>query len=334
MRASPVCCLLLVVAWSVGLCSCNLLPAFGKWMAENGKSYSSPGEQRHRFDTWRRNLAIVTQFNFEGGHTYKLGMNRFADLTNEEFVSQYLAPMPNSSASNWRTRGDVSEAAVGAPESIVAVDWRSLGAVTPVKDQGECSSYWAFSAIGALEGCHEIATKSLLSLSEQQLIDCAFVTYGNKGCNGGLPANGFNYVIDYWSELETAYPYTESKSTCLAKDTLNSADCTGYTATSSGSEVALQYAVQKTPVSVSIDASGVGFQFYKSGIYCPSSCSTSTLNHAAVIVGMNSDSTGDYYIVKNSWGTSWGIQGYIWMCANKNNNCGIATQAVYPTGCK
>eukprot|EP01106_Pelomyxa_sp_JSP_P005026 TRINITY_DN17_c0_g2_i3.p1 TRINITY_DN17_c0_g2~~TRINITY_DN17_c0_g2_i3.p1 ORF type:complete len:185 (+),score=53.61 TRINITY_DN17_c0_g2_i3:1-555(+) len=183
-----------------------------------------------------------------------------------------------------------------------------------------------------MEFCHCKAAGSLVSLSEQQCVDCS-LSYGNMGCSGGWQENCWKYFAAYGGEdTEASYSYTAVKGTCRATSGTIGGKVTSY-ATCTATEAGLQSCIVSHVTSVAIDASLSSFQLYKTGIYCPAGCSTTALDHAVTAVGQQTSASGDYYIVKNSWGTSWGISGYIWMCANKNNNCGICTHANYPTGC-
>jgi cathepsin L len=215
-------------------------------------------------------------------------------------------------------------------------DWRKQGAVTPIKNQGQCGSCWSFSTTGSMEGCHFLTTGTLVSLSEQNLVDCSQAE-GNEGCNGGLMDDAFTYITtNKGIDTESSYPYTAEDGTCAyAVDSCGSiltaqSSGTGYTDVTTGDENALLQAVLGTPVSVAIDASQPSFQSYTSGVYYEPACSSQQLDHGVLAVGYGTDSGSDYWIVKNSWGTDWGMNGYIYMSRNKNNNCGIATMASFP----
>jgi len=256
-------------------------------------------------------------------------MNAYADLTIDEFVKQ----MNGYNATLQGQRGQIRHTFTYDPNVEMAddVDWRTKGYVTPIKDQGQCGSCWAFSSTGSLEGQHFKKTGQLVSLSEQNLVDCSG-KQGNMGCNGGLMDQAFEYIkVNNGIDTESSYQYEAVDRACRFKAANVGATDTGFTDIKSRDESALQQAVATVgPISVAIDASHSSFQLYKRGVYNEPRCSQSQLDHGVLAVGYGSDSGKDFWIVKNSWGKSWGNQGYIQMIRNKNNQCGIATASSYP----
>nr|AKO90282.1 cathepsin L-like protein 1 [Tigriopus japonicus] len=223
-------------------------------------------------------------------------------------------------------------------ELPTAVDWRDLGAVTPVKNQASCGSCWAFGATGALEGQIFRKTGKLLSLSEQQLVDCTKdEKYHNNGCDGGLPDAAYRYIRDVGGiESEEFYPYVGNIGKCMFNKSEVVAEDNGYVSIPSGDEEALKAAVATMgPIVVGIDANHDEFMMYASGIYDNEACLSdrNSLDHAVLVVGYGTDSMTkkDFWLVKNSWGTNWGANGYIKMARNRENQCGIATYALYPS---
>lgn len=274
-------------------------------------------------------MDFIEEFNAQSElKGFYVGLNKFADLTNTEFRERYTGlnrPLIKLTNPENLFSYDQTQA---LPSSV---DWRAKGAVTAVKDQGQCGSCWSFSTTGSVEGAWAL-NYSLVSLSEQNLIDCSR-RYGNMGCNGGLMDNAFKYIIDNKGlDTEESYPYEETTSyNCRYTSTNMGAKISSYKDVTSGSEGALQNAIAyHGPVSVAIDASNMSFQLYKGGVYYEPRCSSTSLDHGVLAVGYGTGSSGDYWIVKNSWGTSWGDQGYIYMARNKDNNCGIATEASFP----
>jgi len=300
------------------------------WKTKFGKSYDE-SENLVRRGIWEKNLKKVEHHNIRaslGEHSYTLGMNQFADMTNKEFVeSRNGLVMPETAPA--ATSNYMAPLNFEVPTSV---DWRTKGYVTPVKDQGQCGSCWAFSATGSLEGQTFRKTNKLISLSEQNLVDCSQAE-GNEGCNGGWMYWAFQYVVDAKGiESEMAYPYTAEDDTCVYSVKKAVAHDTGFVSIPGGSEPDLISAIATVgPISVAIDASNESFQLYQSGVYNEPACSSTELDHGVLAVGYGTDPTGgDYYIVKNSWAASWGMQGYIWMSRNADNQCGIATNASYP----
>lgn len=211
------------------------------------------------------------------------------------------------------------------------VDWRAHGAVTHVKDQDVCGSCWAFASTGALESHYFIKSGHLLSLSEQFLVDCTKQD-GNNGCSGGWAENSYKYIRDHGIPTERSYPYHASDQFCTPRANNSGVTIGAIVKIPSGDEHSLQQAIATAgPVAVSIDASLFSFQNYQSGIYYDPQCTSYSLDHSVTVVGYGTDEhQQDYYIVKNSWGTSWGENGYIRIARNHMNHCGMATNAVYP----
>ncbi|KAL1131622.1 hypothetical protein AAG570_011236 [Ranatra chinensis] len=258
--------------------------------------------------------------------TYTMKMNHLGDLMNHEVISMYNGFRRDNTPVNGAKY-------VSSGKSLPAsVDWRTKGAVTPIKDQGQCGSCWAFSAVGSLEGQHFLKTGKLVSLSEQNLVDCSG-SYGNEGCNGGLMDQAFQYVkANGGLDTESSYSYTASDGRCKYNPANAGATCTGNVDINSGDENSLMDAVANVgPISVAIDAGHNSFQFYSTGVYSEPECSSTFLDHGVLAVGYGTENGQDYWLVKNSWGTVWGESGYIKMTRNKSNQCGIATTASYPT---
>jgi len=264
-----------------------------------------------------------------GKKTFTVRMNKFGDLTNAEFVQVNGFNKTRTMAQSNEASHFLAAANVKVPDSV---DWRTQGYVTPIKDQGQCGSCWAFSAVASLEGQHFKASKKLVSLSEQNLVDCSR-KFGNMGCDGGLMDQAFQYIkANQGIDTEESYTYTAQDGKCKFNKATIGATCTGFTDLPSGDEDALMQAIATIgPISVAIDASQDSFQFYSSGIYSDENCSSEELDHGVTAVGYGTQGSGqDFYIVKNSWGTGWGDQGYIMMARNQDNMCGIATMASYP----
>eukprot|EP01089_Gocevia_fonbrunei_P022854 TRINITY_DN93_c0_g2_i1.p1 TRINITY_DN93_c0_g2~~TRINITY_DN93_c0_g2_i1.p1 ORF type:complete len:340 (+),score=105.65 TRINITY_DN93_c0_g2_i1:127-1020(+) len=290
-------------------------------MVQHGKVYAHD-EFQFRYQTFKTNAAFIAGHNGQN-KTFTVAMNKFGDLTNAEFNKVFKG-----------LNSRVAESGVESvnPSLPDSVDWRTKGAVTGIKNQGQCGSCWSFSTTGSTEGANVLqAKKALVGLSEQDLCDCSG-NYGNQGCNGGLMDDAFKYIIaNNGIDTEASYPYTAEDGSCHFNAANVGATLKGYTDIASGSEPSLQDKIATIgPISVAIDASQSSFQFYSTGVYNEPACSSTSLDHGVLAVGYGTSGSTPYYIVKNSWGTDWGQNGYIWMSRNANNQCGIATMASYP----
>ncbi|KAH9625108.1 hypothetical protein KSS87_005814, partial [Heliosperma pusillum] len=305
----------------------SLWDLYERWRAHHTVSRDLEDKKR-RFNVFKANVLFINDVN-KMDKPYKLSLNQFADMTNLEFRRSYSSninhqrmfhPRPVTEFMHGRT-ADV-------PESV---DWRTKGAVTPVKNQGNCGSCWAFSTIVAVEGINQIKTKNLLSLSEQELVDCV---PDNSGCDGGLMEHAFAYIKSVGGvTAENTYPYEAKNEQCnSAKVNAPVVKIDGFEVVPANDENALLKAVVNQPVSVAIDASGKTFQFYHEGVYT-GECGTD-LDHGVAAVGYGTTQDGTkYWIVRNSWGAGWGEKGYIRMQRGvpaKEGLCGIAMDASYP----
>ncbi|CAL1298997.1 unnamed protein product [Larinioides sclopetarius] len=293
-----------------------------------GKSYRNEEEELRR-TIWQHTLRDIAMHNIEadlGMHSYRMGINQYSDMMPQELVGnagEFFNERYPRLGPFWIPFYDDP-----VPEKL---DWRDAGLVTPVKNQEPCGACWAFSATGSLEGQHKKKTGQLVSLSEQNLVDCSTVIV-NNGCDGGLMSSAFEYIktID-GEDTEKSYPYREEQGECEFNPDTVAAKVTGYVELPSGDENALKETVASVgPVSVAIDAGHSSFTSYKSGIYYEPNCSSKQFDHAVVVVGYGTEDGTDYWLLKNSWGESWGMNGYMKMARNKNNMCGVASKASYP----
>jgi len=341
MRAVIVCVLLgLAVANAAVFKEEEYQFLFSKFMNQYSKKYTHE-TFFFRYTVFKQNMDKVYLGN-QQKFTYSLGMNEMGDMTHAEFKATKLGYNKiDRSFARAQNTASATPTAAGKPAcpapttSASSVDWVGAGAVTDIKNQGQCGSCWSFSTTGSVEGDVFIEAGVLTSLSEQQLVDCS-TAQGNQGCNGGLMDNAFQYIISNGGlTTETGYPYTATgPNTCNVQTPLAST-ITSYCDVTSGSETALMNAVAQQPVSVAIEADQSCFQFYSGGVMSDASCGTQ-LDHGVLAVGFGTSSGQKYWNVKNSWGTSWGVNGYIMLgrqvAGQPSGVCGIALEPSFPYG--
>jgi len=317
--------------------------AFASWKSAFGKKYASLEEEASAFLVWLDNWRMINDFNIADAEPFKLRLNQFGDLTGDAF-KLYVHGHAGSCMKHRSVAQRVAMRKVTpiwdleVPSSVDWTDVDGKSYVTPVKNQRQCGSCWAFSTTGSIESRTAIKNGQtdgdIVSLSEQQLVDCSG-SYGNMGCNGGRMDNAFKYVEANGGLCsESEYKYIGLDGTC------KSSSCgTQYDAINSSSDVtadsmtSLEAAVAEGPVSVAIEADQSAFQFYSSGVLT-GKCGT-LLDHGVLAVGYGTSGSDQYWKVKNSWGESWGMDGYILICKDcgKNGNqgeCGILIEPLFP----
>jgi C1A family cysteine protease len=310
---------------------------FDNWIKEYSNFFKNTTDFVSKYHTWYDNDKFIKSINNQN-LSYKLGHNQFSIYTLDEFI--FHSGLNNSFTykNNNKLYGFTKKYEL--PQQH---DWIALGAVTDVKNQGKCGSCWAFSTTGALEGAYFIKNKQLVSFSEQELVDCENLKHGGSdlGCNGGDMDTAFSWIKSNKGLCsEQDYPYVsgtthKANDQCSICSVVNGSQILNWTDVPPKSDDALMYAVYQQPVSVSIDAASLFFQFYKSGVFT-GICGTK-LDHGVLAVGFGTDNSTnmDYYLVKNSWGKTWGDNGYIKIAKGEKYNsgsgqCGILLSASYP----
>ena len=301
---------------------------FSNFQERFSKRYETFQELELRFEIFRENMRTIILHNLDSTQNYTMGINQFTDLTSGEFKEMYASGLKTEVGSYGCK--SFSGSASSAPASV---DWRSEQAVTSVKDQGQCGSCWTFSATGAIEGAWAISTGQLIDLSEQEMVDCATgISYGSHGCNGGQMEGAFKFVIANGQCSLASYPYTAKDGTCQKCSAV--AKITSCSDVKPNDQISLKAAVAQQPVAVAIEADTRYFQSYSSGILTSTSCGT-TLDHGVLVVGYGEENGQKYWLVKNSWGTSWGDKGYVKIARSESTNdagiCGIAMDPSFPS---
>ena len=296
---------------------------FSAFIKNYNKNYSDD-QLVTRLAIFRDNVNKINLHNSQN-HSWKMAINKFADLTPEDFKGAHVC-YNHDNLYNNRIR--LENLQINVSTLPTEIDWTEKGVVTPVSDQAQCGSCYAFSAVEAVESAYAIATGNLVALSKQQIVDCSG-SYGNQGCGGGLMDYCFDYIKDNGICKESDYKYKGVAGTCKKCTSVTTVD--SYVDVSPNNESALFQAVSLQPVSVAIEADQSSFQFYSSGILT-ASCGTN-LDHGVLVVGYGTINNQDYWKVKNSWGSSWGQDGYILLERNvksSSGQCGIAMEPSYP----
>jgi cathepsin L len=301
--------------------------------ATHDKQYESPEIESYRKLIFAENLKRIENHNYlyeRGLASFSMGINQFSDMEVDEF-SRMMNGFKNPNVGEKKVKGSAYLPLNDLPELPKWVDWTKKGYVTEVKDQKQCGSCWAFSATGSLEGQTFHKTGKLVSLSEQNLVDCSREE-GNEGCGGGYMDYAFQYIQDNDGiDTEMSYPYVGKDGKCHYNAATKGATDMGFVDIATGNETMLKEVVATIgPVSVAIDAGHMSFMQYSGGVYDEPKCSSENLDHGVLVVGYGTDNGQDFWLVKNSWGEKWGTMGYLKMSRNKNNQCGIATMASYP----
>lgn len=306
------------------------LDHFAVWAFDHGKFYTDAGEHAMRQMVWLDNAQFVAELNAKHDSA-NFSMNHFGDMTHEEYLAT-LSPIDHDVA-----RGVMADmTAADLPDWVsvpAAMDWRTKGAVTHVKNQGSCGSCYAFSTTGAIEGACAIKNKAaVVSLSEQQVMDCSW-EYGNNGCHGGMFDRAFYYVQRNGGiDSEQSYMYTMQESHECKYNPANKAGSVSnfYYVKQFDEDALVGVLAFKGPVAIAINAGARSMQFYRDGVYDEPDCNPMALNHGVLAIGYGQEGGKDYFLVKNSWGTQWGMGGYIKMRRNANNQCGIVTYPSIP----
>ena len=317
----------------------EIISEFDSFNTRFDRKYTSNNDYWYRYSIFEENYNHISEHNTKMSN-YQLGLNQFTDMLPEEYPMGYLGYPFFRNPENYYYHISSGYNKL----NYSSIDWRADGQVTNVKNQAECGSCWAFSAVATIEGAHKRNTSRLVSLSEQDLVDCVPDCYG---CGGGWPYLAIEYIMNgtlhnitkgnptnftHGIDTETYYPYQGIGNPCNFSNSSNAVGSQIYNLTlirKNDTQSLIDAVLRVGPISVAINAGG-DFQMYLSGIYSPQDCDPTELDHAVTVVGYGQNEKGEkYFIVKNSWGTNWGMDGYIYMSADTPNLCGIAMDACY-----
>ena len=304
----------------------NINNNFNNYVHKYNKNYDGI-EYRERLEIYETNMKFINKHNMladEGKYTYWLGETQFTDISNEEFRnSKQVGKLTNISS----TCNIVSKYNGSVPDHK---NWLEYGIVSSVKNQAQCGSCWAFSATEAVEGVVSLRKGELISLSEQQMVDCSD-DYGNQGCGGGWMDSAFEYVIDNKGLCSNAsYQYTAQDGTCNTNCSLiQNTDIKNCSDISPNIEELVIAYLSQQPLSVAIEADSDTFQHYKRGLYNDSSCFEGGLDHGVLLVSYGPEMLR----IKNSWDTTWGEDGFMRMARTGDGDgmCGIYNKVSFPT---
>ena len=298
-----------------------------QWIAKFGRQHVDVEDFLARLENFNFVHNFIEEIN-AAEETWKAGHNQFSDWHAAEYKNMLGYVKSESVTAEYK---------IFEESNADSVNWVEAGAVTGVKDQGQCGSCWAFSSTGSIEGAHFVATGELLSFSEQQLVDCANLRhgYGNMGCNGGLQTYAYNYYNTHKAELESTYPYTSGAGqtgSCLYDESsATSVEVSSFVNVTPSNKAQMKAALDQQPLAVAIEADKMVFQTYSSGVLTSSRCGTN-LDHAVLAVGYGTENGQDYWLVKNSWNTTWGDQGYIKLGMDDSDGvCGVQIDPQAPS---